>query len=88
MADNKKTEAVKKLLTLITGVDHCNCTKGGPSKSAAIGNLGYVGSNMKKLKPTSINYKDVSPKPMPQKQLGEEQNNNIMNNFTLSKVVK
>ncbi len=88
MADKSKVEAVKKLMTLLTGVDHCNCTTGGTSKRAALGNLGAVGSNTKKLKPTSVNYRDVSPKPMPQQQLGQAQSDNILNNFTLQRHVQ
>lgn len=75
MANNDKLEAVKKMLTLLTGYDFCNCTKGGPAVKSAMGNLGYVGSNNKKMKPSILNYKNISPNPMAQKQLGDKEDN-------------
>jgi hypothetical protein len=40
-----------------------------------MGNLGYVGSNNKKMKPSILNYKNISPNPMTQKQLGDKEDN-------------
>lgn len=79
--DNKEEKSpAKKIITLLKKEKSCSCGCDSCVKKAAISTLGYIGSNFKKLKPSSINYNDVSSKPMKRKQLGQQDNNMYLNN--------
>lgn len=88
MANTDKTTAAKKLISLLNRKKECNC--GGSccsSKQAAISTLGGIGSNFKAMKPSAINFSDVSNKPTPKPQLGDKKGNMYLNNYTTNKSV-
>ena len=82
MSKSNKKDAVKKMADLLNKDAHCGCGCSSCVKKAAISTLGAIGSNFKKLTPSAVNANDISAKPMRQKQLGQQQNNPYLNNYS------
>lgn len=82
-----KSKSAKKIVDLLNHKKECECGGSCCNKTAAISNLGPVGSGFKPLRPSSISFRDISSKPMPQKQLGQKENNIFLNNYTLQQAI-